>query len=61
MKFAPYKDFVRACDRDPKLELLSEQNNMYRTLCALFLALPAFKGGLTCSHDTWASPRPLNY
>ena len=44
VKFAPYKDFVRACANDPKIDLLSEQNNMYRTLCALFLAITVFKG-----------------
>ncbi len=44
LSFAPYADFTRACDADPKLEVLSEQNNMYRTLCAAFVALPVFKG-----------------
>ena len=43
VRFAPYKDFVRACGSDSKIELLSEQNNMFRTLCTLFLALPVFK------------------
>ena len=43
--FAPYKAFVKACAADSKIELLSEQNNMFRTLCALFLALPLFKAG----------------
>jgi hypothetical protein len=43
VKFAPYKDFVNACAKDAKVELLSEQNNTYRTLCAVFLALGALK------------------
>lgn len=43
VKFAPYKDFVRACAHDSQIEILSEQNNMYRTLCALFLALGGLK------------------
>jgi len=43
VRFAPYKDFVRACSSDAKIELLSEQNNTLRTLCALFVALPGFK------------------
>ena len=43
VEFAAYKDFIRASAKDQKIELLSEQNNMYRTLCALFVALPAFK------------------
>lgn len=42
-QFAPYKDFINACTHDAKIELLSEQNNVYRTLCALFVALPVFK------------------
>ncbi len=43
IKFAPYADFVSASKADPKLEVLSEQNNMYRTLCALFLSLGILK------------------
>ena len=43
VRFAPYKDFVRACTHDQKIELLSEQNNMYRTLCALFLSVGLLK------------------
>ena len=39
VKCAPYKDFVSVSARDPKLEILSETNNMYRTLCALFFTL----------------------
>lgn len=41
--FADYKDFVSASKNDPKIELLSETNNMYRTLCALFLMLVMLK------------------
>jgi hypothetical protein len=37
--FADYKDFVHACEKDPKIETLSEQNNMFRTLTAMFVAL----------------------
>ena len=43
LKFAPYKDFVAVSAKDPKLDTLSEANNMYRTLCALFIALGALK------------------
>jgi hypothetical protein len=43
IKFAPYKDFIRACTKDAKIELLSEQNNTYRTLCAVFLSLGILK------------------
>src|SRR5258708_28924496 len=41
--FAPYSDFVRACKVDSKIELLSEQNNMFRTLAALFIAIPGLR------------------
>ncbi len=44
VKFAPYKAFVTACDSDPKIDLLSEQNNMFRTLIALFATILAFAG-----------------
>jgi len=43
VKFAPYKDYVQVSAKDPTLETLSEVNNMYRTLCALFLMLLATK------------------
>jgi len=43
VKFAPYKEFVRASLKDPKVDLLSEQNNTYRTLCAVFLSLAILK------------------
>ena len=43
IKFADYKDFVLASREDPILEVLSEVNNMYRTLCSLFLLLAALK------------------
>lgn len=35
----PYTTFVTASSKDPKLELLSETNNTYRTLAAGFLIL----------------------
>ena len=39
--FAPYEDFVRASKADPKIEVLSEANNMYRTICALMVSVGA--------------------
>ncbi len=39
LKFAEYKDFVDASKKDEKIELLSEVNNTYRTLCSLFILL----------------------
>lgn len=37
LKFAPYVDFLDASKNDPKIEILSESNNMYRTFCAVFV------------------------
>ena len=37
--FVDYRKFVEASAADPKIDVLSETNNMYRTLCALFLVL----------------------
>ncbi len=39
VKFANYKDFLAASKEDRKLELLSEVNSTYRTLCSLFTLL----------------------
>lgn len=43
LRFAEYKDFVAASKKDEKIELLSEVNNTYRTLCSLFLLLGFLK------------------
>lgn len=43
LKFADYKDFVVASKADGKLEVLSEVNNTYRTLCSLFVLLVLLK------------------
>jgi len=39
IKYAEYKDFVVAAKTDPKIEILSEANNMYRTFFSLFSTL----------------------
>jgi hypothetical protein len=39
LSFAEYSDFVSACKEDPKIDMLSETNNMYRTLCSLLVTL----------------------
>lgn len=44
IRFAPYGDFVAASKKDDQLLVLSESNNMYRTLCSLFMILAALKG-----------------
>ena len=43
LRFAEYKDFVAACKKDDKLEVLLEVNNTYRTLCSLSLLLPLLR------------------
>ena len=44
LKFADYKKFVKATKTDTKIDTLSEVNNMYRTICSLFLMLIVMKG-----------------
>jgi hypothetical protein len=39
VRFADYKAFVVASKKDSQLEVLSEVNNTYRTLCSLFFLL----------------------
>jgi len=39
LKFIEYNRFVSACKSDEKIEILSETNNMYRTLCSAILLL----------------------
>jgi len=41
--FASYRDFIRVSTKDPSVETLSEVNNMYRTLSALFFVLLVIK------------------
>lgn len=43
LKFSDYSMFVNASKNDSKIELFSEVNNMYRTLCSLFLLLSLSK------------------
>ena len=42
LHFKPRNDFIKASKLDPKIEILSEQNNMFRTLCSLPIALIVF-------------------
>jgi hypothetical protein len=39
VKFSDHKEFLFASDKDPKLEILSSENNTYRTLISLFACL----------------------
>ena len=43
LKFADYKEFVSVSKKDEKIELFSEINNMYRTLCSMFILLILLK------------------
>jgi hypothetical protein len=43
VRFASYKDFVSATRKDSKIEVLSEQNNVYRTLCTMLVGLALLK------------------
>lgn len=43
LEFASYDDFVSASKKDEKIEILSEVNNMYRTLCSAVTLLLLLK------------------
>jgi hypothetical protein len=44
LKFAEYSDFVIYSKKDDKIDVLSETNNMYRTIIALIISLILVKG-----------------
>ena len=39
-----YHQYLTALKNDPSIEILSEANNLYRTLCSLFLVILFLKG-----------------
>jgi hypothetical protein len=39
IKFKDYKEFIEASKKDSKLEILSEQNNTYRSIIAMLLMI----------------------
>ncbi len=39
LNFANYNSFLSVLEKDKKIDELSEANNMYRTLCSLFICL----------------------
>jgi len=43
VEFADYNDFVKASEKDTKVELFSEVNNTYRTILAMALLLVVLK------------------
>jgi hypothetical protein len=44
ISFSNYEDFIDASKKDEKITLLSEQNNMLRSLISMFFLLLIFKG-----------------
>ena len=43
VEFSDYRAFVAASKKDPQIDVLSEANNTYRTLCSLFSLLLMLK------------------
>ena len=41
MRFSNYSDFIKASKVDPKIEMLSEVNNMYRTVVSMLVCFIA--------------------
>ena len=39
VKYAPYRDYLRAAKADPQIEVLLEANNTYRTIVAMFVCV----------------------
>jgi len=44
LKFSNHISFLSASQKDPKMEVLLEISNMYRTLCSMFILLLLFLG-----------------
>ncbi len=49
IKFADYKDFIEASKNDSKIEIFSEQNNMFRTIISMLILLLVVKAYSTLS------------
>ena len=45
VKEAPYEDYVEASESDSRIGILSAQNTMFRTLCAMCIMLMGLKIG----------------
>ena len=45
VKDAPYEDYVEDSKSDSKIDILSTQNNLFRTLCAMVMMLIGLKIG----------------
>jgi len=58
VKMGPYADFVEAEKKDPKIGVLSEVNNVYRTLISLPICAGGYWVGVTAA-DSFAFPSGL--
>lgn len=43
LEFTDYREFISASKKDPKIDLLSESNNMYRTFSSMLILLMLLK------------------
>ena len=43
LKFADYKDYISACKKDEKIDLLSEKNNSFRSISSMLALLLILK------------------
>lgn len=61
VKYAPYPDFLKAEQKDSKINTLLEENNMYRTLVTMFIIVLLLYGFSlipvvnTFMHTKWAT------
>jgi len=59
IKFSDYNDFIATSQKDHKIELLSEVNNVYRTLIAMFMSILMLKAydllQIRCCIPQWIS------
>ena len=57
VKFADYSDFLRAVKNDKKIEVLSETNNMYRSLLSalVILCLLVLGDRIIHEYESWSS------
>ena len=55
VKYAPYGDILNASAVDPKVDILSEQNNVYRTLISLPICMFVFLI-VSCLFEHWKVP-----
>jgi hypothetical protein len=57
VRYSDYKNYVLACAKDNKIEILVEVNNTYRTFAAAFMALSVGMI-ITARHRDWSASEP---